>query len=69
MKQTVKEIRAMIELLPDEMIVEFCPITLAFTGTEHPLRFGEMFFYNEEGNHAMPSEKDARLVVHLTEEA
>lgn len=69
MKHTVKEIRAMLEMLPDEMSVEFVPITMAYTGCVKPLRFGEIFFYNEAGQHAIPSEKDARLVVHLNEEA
>jgi len=68
MKTTVKEIRAMLETLPDNMPVEFSPISMAWMGTSGSMRFDDMHFFNEDGQVALPSEKDVHLEVFLTED-
>lgn len=67
-RTTVKEIRAMLECLPDDLPVEFAPITSAFLGCNHPLRFGEMNFYDDDGHQAMPTDEGAHLSVYLMED-
>ena len=67
MKRTVKEIRAMLEMFPDNMPVEFYPISDAWSGAVDPLRFAEIHFYDQQGNAVMPSDKNAQMTVHLME--
>ena len=66
-KITVKEIRAMLDTLPDDMPVQFNPVTAAFLGTTEPLRFDDIYFYNGDGDLALPSDEDAHLVIYVSE--
>jgi hypothetical protein len=68
MKVTVKEIRALLEGLPDDLPVEFSPISMAWLGASKPMRFDEIHFYNAEGGHAMPNDEGAYLDIHLVED-
>ena len=67
MKRTVKEIRAMLETLPDNLPVEFSPISMAWLGTSGVMRFDDLQFWTETGEHALPSEA-ASVEIYLTEE-
>lgn len=68
MKATVIELRALLEGLPDDLPVEFVPITEAFLGTEHQLRVLEAHVFDREGEFTVPSAEGARLALHIAED-
>lgn len=67
MKPTVKEIRAMLDLLPDNMLVEFSPITSAYLGASHPLRVSDISFYKGM-DFALPSDVGATATIYIQED-
>lgn len=69
MATTVGEIKAALRHLPDDMTVEFTPISMAWLGTSGLMRFGnEIHFYTAEGGSAAPYDPGAHCHVHLFEE-
>lgn len=68
MKTTVIELRALLEGLPDDLPVEFVPITAAFLGTEFQLRVLDVHVFDERGAFALPSAPDARLTIQVAED-
>ena len=68
-RTTVKEIKQMLDMMPDEMEVQFTPITGAFTGTMDPMRVEDFYFYDHDGSKGvMPSAPGAVMHVHLVED-
>ncbi len=66
---TVGEIKALIAGLPDDMPIEFTPITDAWLGTSNPMRWGRLYFYDAEGwEQAKPYAPGAQCHVHLMED-
>ncbi len=66
---TVGQIRRTLQYLPDDMPVEFNPITMAWLGCMGKMRFGaELNFYNDDGNGAKPYDPGAHCVIYLFEE-
>lgn len=65
---TVGEIRALIAGLPDDMPIEFAPITDAWLGTSNPMRWGRLYFYSHRGDAVPPYFPRAHCEVHLFEE-
>lgn len=57
----------MLECLPDNMPVEFAPITSAYLGASNPLRVSDMAFYKDL-DHALPSEEGAHLTIYISED-
>lgn len=69
MKKTVIELRAMLAGLPDDMPVEFSPITAAYMGANHPLRVSDMSLYDAEGhNFALPDQDGAKVTIYISED-
>ena len=68
MKVTVIQIRAALAGLPDDMVVEFVPITGAYMGASNPLRFSDINVYTEDGcSFALPGDEGAVAAIHLVE--
>tara|TARA_Y100000310_G_scaffold67277_1_gene62592 strand:+ start:29751 stop:29981 length:231 start_codon:yes stop_codon:yes gene_type:complete len=68
-RRTVKEIKVVLDLLPDDMPVEIQPITDAWLGTSNKMRIGDINFYNaDDTDIALPSEKDAHAVLYIYED-
>jgi hypothetical protein len=66
---TVGQIRRSLQHLPDDMPVEFAPITMAWLGTSGKMRFGaELNFYTKDGDAAKPYDPGAYCHVYLFEE-
>ena len=67
MKFTVIELKAMLHGLPDNLPVQFQPITSAYLGANHPLRVSDTHVYKDL-EHAMPGEKGAELTIYISED-
>ena len=68
MKVTVIEIKAMLDTLPDNMEVEFIPITPAYTGCMGALRVADINFFKDM-KHSLPSVKGTTAAIYLHEES
>lgn len=69
-RRTVKELKMMLDCLPDDLNIQFSPITQAYLGANHPLTLMDspFNFYNDMGELAMPSDPDAHCVIHICED-
>jgi len=68
-KITVKEIKAQLDMLPDDMVVSFTPVSGAWLGTEFPMRFGGTSFFKDGGEDlALPSDDGAYCTIYLHED-
>lgn len=68
MKRTVKDIKEMLDTLPDDLPVEFMPVTDAWLGVPHPLHVSEIHFWDREGEEAvLPSDEGAHAEIYLRE--
>lgn len=69
LRMSVLKIKQLLDTLPDELEVEFSPISGAWLGTMHPMRAKDIAFYNSAGDACLPSDPDAHAVIDLHEEA
>ena len=67
--RTVIELKAMLDCLPDDMPVEFTPITSAFLGTMGPLEARSISFFGPTRMSPLvvPSADGAKAVIYLHE--
>jgi len=68
MKTTVGQLRAALYGLPDDLPVQFDPITEAWLGTMKPMRAKEFCFYDGNGNLTQPDGEGAELHIYLYED-
>lgn len=67
MHKTVGEIRALLFGLPDDLPVQFTPISMAWTGTAGAMRVSDRHvFANME--FAQPDDEGAELTIYIAEE-
>ena len=58
----------MLQTLPADMPVKFEPITGAYSGANHALRFDDLAFYTPEGDSALPLDDRAVLTIYVSED-
>lgn len=67
MKTTVIELRAMLDGLPDNLPIQFEPITGAYMGASHPLVAKDISFFSGL-KLALPSDAGAHGVIYIHED-
>lgn len=68
MKRTVRDLMCILQTLPPDMPVQFGIISGAWHGTCNPMRVSDAHFYNEDGDGALPLDKDAELHLFISED-
>ncbi len=65
--KTVGEIRALLHGLPDNLPVQFSPISMAWLGTSGAMRVSDRHVF-ADGEFAQPDDEGAELTIYITEE-
>lgn len=66
--KTLGEFRELTKNLPDNIAIEFHPITNAYLGASHPLRPREVLIFDDDGEHCKWDSPTATMNVYLFEE-